>query len=59
MIFETWKLLDHLNMTFAYRSLSQVMFFPLQKTTTPTEGEQSQHSCSGKAKTCELLTNNV
>ena len=43
MIFETWKLLDHLNMTFAYRSLSQVMFFPLQKTTTPTEGEQSQH----------------
>ena len=55
MIFETWKLLDHLNMTFAYRSLSQVMFFPLQNTTTPTEGEQSQHSCSGKAKTCKLL----
>ena len=42
-------------MTFAYRSLSQVMFFPLQDTTTPTEGEQSQHSCSGKAKTCKLL----
>ena len=55
MIFETWKLLDHLNMTFAYRSLSQVVFFPLQNTTTPTEGEQSQHSCSGKAKTCKLL----
>ena len=26
MNFETWKLLDHLNMTFAYRSLSQVVF---------------------------------
>ena len=55
MIFETWKLLDHLNMTFAYRSLSQVMFFPSQKTTTPTEGEQSQHSCSGKGKNMQTI----
>ena len=42
MVFEIWKLLDHLNMTFAYRSLSQVMFFPGRK--QPLQRRGSSHN---------------